>query len=145
MTARNAYRDLPSVDRVLAHERVRALSAEYSGDAVVALVREALASAREAVARGDAAPAPAARAALGRGAGRDDRGLARLLQPGVRPGGRRARISLHASRGAAPAADRRAGGPGGRAGCGHPRPGEQLQGHGISEVGAARGAGAARA
>ena len=38
----NSYRRLPSVDRVLADERVRALSAEYSGDTVVALVREAL-------------------------------------------------------------------------------------------------------
>jgi L-seryl-tRNA(Ser) seleniumtransferase len=57
MTTRNSYRDLPSVDRVLADERVRALSAEYSGDTVVALVREELDAARLAVGRGDAAPA----------------------------------------------------------------------------------------
>jgi L-seryl-tRNA(Ser) seleniumtransferase len=57
MTAHNPYRDLPSVDRVLGDERVRALSARYSGDAVVALVREELAEAREAVGRGGAMPA----------------------------------------------------------------------------------------
>ncbi len=56
MTARNRYRDLPSVDRVLTDERVRALSARYSGDTVVALVREELAAAREAVGRGETAP-----------------------------------------------------------------------------------------
>ncbi|MEX2159338.1 MAG: L-seryl-tRNA(Sec) selenium transferase [Dehalococcoidia bacterium] len=57
MNASNPYRELPSVDRVLADERVRALSAEYSGDAVVALVREELASARKTIARGGDAPA----------------------------------------------------------------------------------------
>jgi L-seryl-tRNA(Ser) seleniumtransferase len=57
MTTQNPYRDLPSVDRVLADERVRALSAQYSGDAVVALVREELATVREAVGRGAVAPA----------------------------------------------------------------------------------------
>jgi len=56
MTAKNPYRSLPSVDRILADERVRALSAEYSGDAVVALVREELDLAREAVGQGASAP-----------------------------------------------------------------------------------------
>jgi len=56
MATQNPYRELPSVDRVLADERVRALSAQYSGDAVVALVREELTTAREAVGRGAAAP-----------------------------------------------------------------------------------------
>ncbi|MDZ4278172.1 MAG: L-seryl-tRNA(Sec) selenium transferase, partial [Dehalococcoidia bacterium] len=60
MTTHNVYRDLPSVDRVLADERVRALSAEYSGDAVVALVREELDAARLAIGRGVSAPALAA-------------------------------------------------------------------------------------
>ncbi|MEX1253083.1 MAG: L-seryl-tRNA(Sec) selenium transferase [Dehalococcoidia bacterium] len=57
MATKQPYRDLPSVDRVLADERVRALSARYTGDAVVALVREVLATARDAVGRGAAAPA----------------------------------------------------------------------------------------
>jgi L-seryl-tRNA(Ser) seleniumtransferase len=57
MPARNPYRDLPSVDRILADDRVRALSAEYSGDAVVALVREELAGARDAIGRGGPVPA----------------------------------------------------------------------------------------
>ena len=56
MATRNPYRDLPSVDRLLADERVRALSAEYSGDTVVALIREELDSVREAIGRRKAAP-----------------------------------------------------------------------------------------
>ncbi len=42
MTTTNPFRDLPSVDALLGNERVRALSAEYSGDTVIALVREEL-------------------------------------------------------------------------------------------------------
>ena len=57
MTSHNAYRDLPSVDRVLADDRVRVLSAEYSGDTIVSLVREELAVARDAVSNGNAAAA----------------------------------------------------------------------------------------
>ena len=38
MTTHNPFRDLPSVDRVLADGRVRDLSARYSGDTVVAFV-----------------------------------------------------------------------------------------------------------
>jgi L-seryl-tRNA(Ser) seleniumtransferase len=53
----NAYRGLPSVDRLLAEERVQALALELSSAAVVDLVREELAAAREAVGRGAEAPA----------------------------------------------------------------------------------------
>ena len=60
MTTENPYRDLPSVDSVLADERVRTLSAAYSGDTVIALVREQLDAAREGIGRGDAPPALAA-------------------------------------------------------------------------------------
>ena len=57
MTTSNPYRDLPSVDVLLGDERVRALSAEYSGDTVIALVREELDASRDAIGRGEAAPA----------------------------------------------------------------------------------------
>ncbi|MCH7618110.1 MAG: L-seryl-tRNA(Sec) selenium transferase [Chloroflexi bacterium] len=57
MTTSNPYRDLPSVDALLGDERVRALSAEYSGDTVIALVREELDATRDAIGRGQAAPA----------------------------------------------------------------------------------------
>lgn len=55
-TSANPYRGLPSVDSVLADQRVRALSAQLSGDTVVGLVREELASARDAIADGHGAP-----------------------------------------------------------------------------------------
>ncbi len=42
MTTNNPFRDLPSVDALLGDARVRELSAEYSGDTVIALVREEL-------------------------------------------------------------------------------------------------------
>ncbi len=45
--ARNPLRELPSVDRLLADERVAALAAEHGRTLVVAAVREALARARE--------------------------------------------------------------------------------------------------
>ncbi len=57
MATGNPYRDLPSVDSLLADERVRALSAEYSGDTVIALVREELDTRRAAIGTGEAAPA----------------------------------------------------------------------------------------
>ena len=57
MATGNPYRDLPSVDSLLADERVRSLSAEYSGDTVIALVREELDTRRTAIGEGEAAPA----------------------------------------------------------------------------------------
>ena len=99
MTARNQYRDLPSVDRVLADERVRALSAQYSGDAVVALVREELAGAREAVGAGRDAPAlDAIVAALERRA----RGA---LLPTLRPVINATGVIIHTNLGRAPLSD----------------------------------------
>jgi len=99
MTAGNPYRNLPSVDRVLADERVRALSAEYSGDAVVALVREELGAAREAVARGDAAPPiEAIVAAIERRAGV---ALAPTLRPVINATG----VIIHTNLGRAPLSD----------------------------------------
>src|SRR3972149_1278503 len=99
MTATNRFRDLPSVDRVLADARVRALSAEYSGDAVVALVREELASAREAVGRGANAPAPDA---VGDAAeGRALSAPAPTLRPVINATG----VIIHTNLGRAPLSD----------------------------------------
>jgi L-seryl-tRNA(Ser) seleniumtransferase len=56
MPDRNPFRGLPSVDRLLADERMRALSAQYSGATVVALAREELSAAREAIGRGEQPP-----------------------------------------------------------------------------------------
>lgn len=55
MTADNPYRSLPSVDRVLDHEKVRALG-EGAAPVVTRLAREALESARAAVGSGQAPP-----------------------------------------------------------------------------------------
>jgi L-seryl-tRNA(Ser) seleniumtransferase len=55
MTAENPYRSLPSVDRVLAHEKVRSLG-EWATPVVTRLTREALENARAAVGSGQAAP-----------------------------------------------------------------------------------------
>ena len=50
------FRDLPSVDKVLSHERLRALVERNSRQAVLDLVREELDRARHAVGSGDRAP-----------------------------------------------------------------------------------------
>ncbi len=49
--AANPYRALPSVDRLLSHERIQPL-ADEAGDALTALVRQAIEIARAAIARG---------------------------------------------------------------------------------------------
>jgi L-seryl-tRNA(Ser) seleniumtransferase len=54
MAADNPYRALPSVDRLMAHERLRALPGAH--EFVAELAREALESARRAIAEGKAAP-----------------------------------------------------------------------------------------
>ncbi len=99
MATRNPYRALPSVDRVLADERVRALSAEYSGDTVVAIVREELDSVRQAVGRGGAAPAlDAIVAAVNR---RARSALAPSLRPVINATG----VIIHTNLGRAPLSD----------------------------------------
>lgn len=56
MTTDNPYRILPSVDRLLADERLRALSNGDVAPVVTELVRQALEAAREAIADGRGAP-----------------------------------------------------------------------------------------
>ncbi|MBI4571288.1 MAG: L-seryl-tRNA(Sec) selenium transferase, partial [Chloroflexi bacterium] len=92
----NPFRRLPSVDRLLADERVRALSAEYSGDTVVALVREELAAARSAVADGTQAPDLDAIVA---GVDRRARGA---LAPSLRPAINATGVIIHTNLGRAP-------------------------------------------
>jgi len=99
MTAKNPYRALPSVDRILADERVRALSAAYSGDAVVALVREELDLARQAVGRGATTPALASIVAA------IDRRARAALTPSLRPVINATGVIIQTNLGRAPLSD----------------------------------------
>lgn len=99
MTTKNPYRDLPSVDRVLSDARLRALSAEYSGDAIVALVREELDAARLAVGRGDETPALEAIVEA------VDRRARSALAPSLRPVINATGVIIHTNLGRAPLSD----------------------------------------
>ncbi len=99
MATRNPYRGLPSVDRMLADERMRALSAEYSGDTVVALVREQLDAARLAVGRGGDAPKLEALVAAVEQRARS--ALAPTLRPAINATG----VIIHTNLGRAPLSD----------------------------------------
>ena len=56
MTSDNPYRNLPSVDRLLAHQRIRALSEGQTTSVTTQLVRQALETARAAIAQGQPPP-----------------------------------------------------------------------------------------
>ncbi|MBI1885622.1 MAG: L-seryl-tRNA(Sec) selenium transferase [Chloroflexi bacterium] len=56
MTVENAYRSLPSVDRLLADDRVRTAGDGAAPEVLTGLVRETLESVRSAIARGEPAP-----------------------------------------------------------------------------------------
>ncbi len=99
MTTHNPYRDLPSVDRVLADDRVRELSARYSGDTVVAFVREALEAARDAVSQGTAVPP------LDDIVAAVDRRARSALAPSLRPVINATGVILHTNLGRAPLSD----------------------------------------
>lgn len=58
-TGTNPYRDLPSVDSVLAEPALAGLLAEFTHDVVVDAVREELERARDAIKNGDAVPSTA--------------------------------------------------------------------------------------
>ena len=95
----NPYRGLPSVDRLLADERVRALSAEYSGDTVIALVREELDAAREAIGGGSGAPA------LDAIVDAVERRARAALAPSLRPVINATGVIIHTNLGRAPLSD----------------------------------------
>jgi L-seryl-tRNA(Ser) seleniumtransferase len=99
MPNRNPYRTLPSVDRLLAEERMRALSAQYAGDAVVALVRDELSAARAAIARGEDAPA------VGVLVDAIDRRARSALTPSLRPAINATGVIIHTNLGRAPLSD----------------------------------------
>ncbi len=56
MTTENPYRTLPSVDRILAHERIRSLGEGDAATVVTRLVRQALDTARNAISDGGPPP-----------------------------------------------------------------------------------------
>lgn len=95
MTADNPYRSLPSVDRVLGHEKVRALG-EGVAPFVTRLAREALESARAAVGSGQAPPSEEqiVETVLG---------MARIVfQPSLRPLINATGVIIHTNLGRAP-------------------------------------------
>ncbi|MCH8026209.1 MAG: L-seryl-tRNA(Sec) selenium transferase [Chloroflexi bacterium] len=99
MTTANPYRGLPSVDSLLADERVRALSAEYSGDTVIALVREELDTRRSAIGQGEAAPA------LDEIVAAIDVRARAALAPSLRPAINATGVIIHTNLGRAPLSD----------------------------------------
>jgi L-seryl-tRNA(Ser) seleniumtransferase len=99
MPEKNPFRDLPSVDRLLADERMRALSAQFSGDTVVALVREELSAARQAIGRGERAPK------LELLVDAIDRRARTALTPSLRPAINATGVILHTNLGRAPLSD----------------------------------------
>ncbi|MCH8007591.1 MAG: L-seryl-tRNA(Sec) selenium transferase [Chloroflexi bacterium] len=99
MTTSNPFRDLPSVDALLGNERVRALSAEYSGDTVIALVREELDATRDAI--GDGQPAPALDAIVEAIEKRARAALTPTLRPAINATG----VIIHTNLGRAPLSD----------------------------------------
>jgi L-seryl-tRNA(Ser) seleniumtransferase len=99
MPGRNPFRDLPSVDRLLADERMRVLSAQYSGDTVVALVREELSAARQAIVRGEQPPALEALVEA------VDRRARSALTPSLRPAINATGVIIHTNLGRAPLSD----------------------------------------
>jgi L-seryl-tRNA(Ser) seleniumtransferase len=93
----DAYRGLPSVDKLLRHERLRAL-AEDAGT-LTELVRQALETARGAIARGSEAPTEEQLA-------EDVLGLARLVfEPSLRPVINATGVIIHTNLGRAPLSD----------------------------------------
>lgn len=96
MSADNPYRALPSVDRLLSHEALRALAEELGERAVATFVRRELEAARAAIAAGGWAPHPEAML-------RDIEVHARaLLAPAPRPVINATGVIIHTNLGRAP-------------------------------------------
>jgi L-seryl-tRNA(Ser) seleniumtransferase len=93
------YRSLPSVDRVLSDERVRALAAGFSVDAVTDLAREHLDEVRRAIADGSACPPfdEIVAAVVSRAAA--------ALSPSLRPVINASGVIIHTNLGRAPLSD----------------------------------------
>ncbi len=93
------YRSLPSVDRVLSDERVRAVAAGFSIDAVTDLAREQLDEVRRAIAAGGACPPfdEIVAAVVSRAAA--------ALSPSLRPVINASGVIIHTNLGRAPLSD----------------------------------------
>jgi L-seryl-tRNA(Ser) seleniumtransferase len=93
----DTYRALPSVDKLLRHERLRALGED--GGTLTELARQALETARGAIARGSHSPSEDQLA-------EDVLGLARLmLEPSLRPVINATGVIIHTNLGRAPLSD----------------------------------------
>ncbi len=96
MAAENRYRSLPSVDRVLSDERVRALSNGGEPGLTTTLVRQAIETARQAIA--DGSPAPTEEQLV-----ENVLGLATaVLEPSLRPLINATGVIIHTNLGRAP-------------------------------------------
>ena len=96
MTGKNPLRELPSVDKLLADDRLRALADEHGREVVVEATRAALARAREEITTGFEAGDLAERAAAE---------LERLLRPRLRRVVNATGVVVHTNLGRAPLAD----------------------------------------
>ncbi len=95
-TGNNKFRDLPSVDKILAAKESRALAATYSHSALVTLARDSLQAAREGISSGR--PAPSLQALV---AEIEDRARA-LWQPSPRQVINATGVIIHTNLGRAP-------------------------------------------
>jgi len=99
MTTDNPYRSLPSVDRLLADERIRSLGNGELPPAVTAIVRQALETARSAIAAGR--PPPSEEQIV-----ESVLGLARtVFEPSLRPVINATGVIIHTNLGRAPLSD----------------------------------------
>ncbi len=99
MTADNPYRTLPSVDRLLAHQRIRALGDGQAAPLVTQLAREALETARASIAQG--LPAPGEEQIVETVLGLADT----LFRPSLRPVINATGVIIHTNLGRAPLSD----------------------------------------
>ncbi len=99
MTTTNRYRSLPSVDRILSDERVRALANGGESDIATAIVRQAIENARQAIAAGSKAPTEEqlVESVLGLAAA--------IFEPSLRPVINATGVIIHTNLGRAPLSD----------------------------------------
>src|SRR5438094_981761 len=99
MAARNPYRSLPSVDRLLSDERVRALANGGESGIATIIARQAIESARQAIAGGSEAPTEdqLVESVLGLAAA--------AFEPSLRPVINATGVIIHTNLGRAPSSD----------------------------------------
>jgi L-seryl-tRNA(Ser) seleniumtransferase len=97
------FRVIPSIEQLRQRAEVRSLEEKYGRDAIVGALREAAAALRDALGRGDAAPADE-QAAVDRIARDAEARLARGFQPSLRRVINASGVVIHTNLGRAPLA-----------------------------------------